>query len=144
MPEVNLDDLLPEDLTINYRGDKYVVPGDLDVDTATTLFRTLKEQAAAEDGEDDETTAERVAASRAFLLELFRIRQPNLESLPFGVKGTAHVILAILRHLGVLEETAGADAAAPADPTPPNRATRRTAAKPKPKPRARSSTASRR
>lgn len=139
MAEINLDELIPEDLVFKYQGEAYAIPGDLDVDVAMRLFKMLQDQAKAEQTGDSKETERNLKQSRAFLLELFRERSPELDRLPFGINSTPVVIIEILKFLGVL---AGSDEKWPVDPTA-NRATKRASAKAKPRP-ARSSTGSRR
>lgn len=113
---IQLDSLVPEDLEFTYRGESYVIPGDLDGETVLKLFRMFGQlaQLMAKAGEDPgtETDARKAATEMRrisadvdkTLLELFRLRQPGIEKLPFGVKTMPIVIKTILEHLGLGSE----------------------------------------
>ena len=115
---VDLDVLVPDDIVFKYRGEELAVPGDLKVPETLRLYKLLKQIAdadAAEENEDAEL--ERTSALvQATLLDVFKIRQPDLTELPFGAVATRHVLQRILVSLGAIP-----DPEAPPDPPKPSR-----------------------
>ena len=101
MPEINLDVLVPEDIVFTFRDHRYAVPGDLDVDTSLKLVDLFVRAGEAEESGD----VDRVATSNrelvAFLLELFRRRDPDLEELPFGVIAYRAIVGQLLVAVGL-------------------------------------------
>lgn len=123
MTDLDLDELLPEDLTITFRNEKYVIPGDLSVESAFRLVAYRNQL-----GRSDSVAAQRktLGEIEQFMLELFQQRQPAMTKLPFGVFGLTKVITTYLEHIGL--EVTGGESGDPADPddeNPPNRAARR-------------------
>lgn len=112
---VNLDELVPDDITFEFRGQTYPFPGDIDTETTFRLARMLRElgraeEAASEQREDEAAQEEQEKLTLAVegeLLKLFQRRTPDLESLPFGATGFQVVLLHVLAALGF---------SAPADP----------------------------
>ena len=118
MPRIELDEVIPEDITFAYKGKEYVIPGDIDVDTTFDLIALLGRHGEAEEkGDTPEVRAVNKEVEQK-LLYLFRQRDPELEALPFGVIGYRFVLAQVLTSLGLLivEE--------PATPPKPRRAKR--------------------
>ena len=145
---VNLDELVPEEITFRWKGADYRLPGDIDTETTFTLQQLLVEMGEAEaavlqasaDGLDAKNGAQGKRASSAMvaaqgrqrrvtakvekeILRLFQTNHPDMEKLPFGVVGFTIVLTYVLTELGFGEMEQ--------DPTPPppNRQTRRAAKK---------------
>ncbi len=132
---VELDALVPDDIEFRYQGGKYVLPGDISVETTFHIQKLLLALNAAEQAsmgtEDAQAQAKAVADQERLTLEieelllsLFRKHEPKLESLPFGVVGFQHVLSVVLVKLGFGDVAVGDDA----DP-PPKRAARKTSAR---------------
>jgi hypothetical protein len=123
---VNLDELLPEDIVVTYRGKDYPLPGDIDVESVFRLFAIFTALTTQPiDGKPEEMMEQiksRFGDVNAELLALFRERQPDLEKLPFGIAGTGAVIKLILGQLGLSISNTG-------DPTPPPRTAKKTTAR---------------
>jgi hypothetical protein len=102
---VQLDDLVPQDITFVYRGDEYHVPGDLDTETVFKIFQHLKGLTGlrGDDGKaaDDEAIRRASDNLRKILLDVFRIRQPDLETLPFGTRSQAIITERLLSLIGL-------------------------------------------
>jgi hypothetical protein len=105
MPEiVNLDELVPEDITFVYQSKEYVVPGDLDTETVFKIFQHLKallELRDADGGLDEDGARRAAEAMGELLLNVFRIRQPDMRELPFGTRGRAIIAERLLDNIGV-------------------------------------------
>jgi hypothetical protein len=100
MPRIiDLDALVPEDLEFRYRGESYLVPGDIDGEAAWGLVKLYQEGLAAQEKGSSEQQAADALIQQA-LLALFRVRQPDLERLPFGLRGSAVVLAEVLVLLG--------------------------------------------
>lgn len=112
MPLIDLDVLVPEDITFKFRGTDYVLPGDAPVDDVFAFLQLFQE---LDSGPDNLQDTYRQITTR--LLALFQVRNPAVESLPFGFNAYAVVLKTLLDTFGI---------EAVADPTP----------RPKPKPRA--------
>lgn len=101
MPEINLDELVPEDIAFVRHGKRYVVDGDLDVDTSLKLVGLFMTAAEAEASGDVDAISASNNALKEYLLELFRIRDPALESIPFGVQSLREVVGQLLVAVGL-------------------------------------------
>ncbi len=80
---IDLDDLAPADLTVRKKGVEYVLPGDPPIDVWLRLVEAGDAFMAAPGDEGREA----LETFRDRMLELFRIHQPELTELPFGVPG---------------------------------------------------------
>jgi len=102
---INIDDLIPPDIELQYRGASYTIPGDLDTETVLRVFETFRQVLALSSaGAGEVKTADIKKASetlRDLLLGVFQIRNPELTSLPFGSTSTPIVVQHLLRSLGV-------------------------------------------
>jgi hypothetical protein len=119
---VDLNALIPEDVVIRYgRPPKdYAIPGDISTETVFRLF-DMYEKLKVVEGDDAITGLKAgLRELEAELLELFRVRDPKLQTLPFGLTGLGHVIRTVLGQLG-LQVTE--------NPTPPKPKTRTTSRK---------------
>lgn len=126
---INLNELVPEDIIIQYGTPivDYRLPGDMDVEAVFRLFEMFRALSVTE-GDGDEVFDQlktRFGDIRLELLRLFQQRQPELTELPFGIRGTGALLRVILGQLGVnvTEET-------PTPPSPTKKA--RSTAKKKP------------
>lgn len=121
---INLNDLIPDDIEMQYGDKVYVIPGDLDTETVLKVFKVF--QAMLElVGKADASEAEVKKAAKDMsdmLLSVFRIRDPQLEKLPFGRQSTTIVVSKLLQSLGL---DVGGDAAPPTIPAAANRSQRR-------------------
>jgi hypothetical protein len=139
---IELDPLVPDDIEFRYRGQKYVLPGDLTVETTFHIQKLILALNAAEQrvtdaaGKGEKVQLQAAAEQERLTLEveklllgLFRQRDPDLEELPFGVVGFQHVLSMVLVKLGFGAAISEDDA----DP-PPNRAARRKSARSKSSP----------
>ena len=102
MPRIELDEIIPEDITFAYKGKEYVIPGDIDVDTTFDLTALLIRHGAAEEKGDTEEVRAVNKEVEQKLLYLFQQRDPELEALPFGVIGYRFVLAQVLTSLGLL------------------------------------------
>lgn len=150
---LNLDKLIGEDIEVEWRGEKYFFPGDIDTETTFVLGELIRQLAVAETTTDiariELQQAEGLTATQkaskvvddlerkqkeltlrveATMLGCFKARHPDLEKLPFGARGMQAILAKILIQLGY----GGADAAP--DPTPKNREQRRAADRKRSKP----------
>lgn len=129
---VNLDDLVPPDVEIGYRGKKYIIDGDTSVDDVFRLFSLYRELAEAQSLEGDgieQSDAVKAAFARVgeHVLALLQTRQPDLDKLPFGMRGLMEVIKIVLAKLGlgIVEEEGNAPPTRP-KPAPRSKASTRT------------------
>lgn len=117
---VNIDQMIPEDVEIVYRGKTYTIPGDVDGETVFTLLNQFRALAilGAESREGEDVTKKLDTAAKKLnelLLGLFQITDPELKELPFGTKSLPLVVREILVSFGLVQEDDAAD--------PPKRAT---------------------
>lgn len=101
---VDLDELLPEDITVRVRGTGYQLPGDMDVEQVFRLFELYLALSKIESDDPAAMFAEvkgRFGDINAELLDLFKIRQPDLEKLPFGIRGIGAMLRLVLEQLGL-------------------------------------------
>ena len=119
---VDLDKVVPEDITFQYRGREYVLDGDLATEDVLRLAQLLDQAQTAETAGDLDAVQKLNPKIKQELLKLFQRKDPTLEGLPFGAIAYQHVIAAVLELMGfvLVEED-------PPTPTPekPNRAQRR-------------------
>lgn len=104
---VDLDAIVPEDVTFSFRGKKYLLPGDLDVEHTYKLLRCFTAAGKAEQGDDLGKRERAETQLRDALLELFRQRDPELAELPFGVKGLQIVLIEVLKAIGLEIQSGG-------------------------------------
>ena len=101
---INLDDFIPEDIELVYKGESFFIPGDLDTEIVLKVFDTFRSALALSssveetDTKDIERTAKRL---NDLLLSIFQIRNPELDGLPFGSVATPIVVQKLLKSLGV-------------------------------------------
>jgi hypothetical protein len=131
---VDLDKILPDDIEFVFDKETYRLSAkNIRFEQALLLGRLVGELGAAEVKlnspkvtKKDWDEVERVTGQvQEILLELFQVRHPDLERLPFGTLSFSHVLARVLiaiNYAAAVEE--GAAAA-----NPPNRATRRAAKK---------------
>lgn len=80
---IDLDTLVPDDVDVVVNGETFRLPGDIPVETmlqveaATQRLNTVTDQ---EEGQDA------LGGLYDAVLDLFRIRQPDLDSVPIGLK----------------------------------------------------------
>src|SRR4051812_9427380 len=120
---INLDELVPEDVEIRYRGGTYMLPGDVSTETIFKLFELYRTLASGVEDEDPAAVMarlrDRFGDIEAELLSLFRQRQPELEAPPFGLSALGAVLRVILAHLGINIP----EGSAPPPPRPPAKRT---------------------
>lgn len=133
---VRLDELVPESIVFNFRGNDYEMPGDIDVDTTFVLQQLIVQMAQAEEAVDaagamraqatkpaaidranrainkaNAANAQITKKTEAEILKLFQVNHPDMEKLPFGATGFQAVLAHVLIKLGFASE-------ATTDPTP--------------------------
>jgi hypothetical protein len=123
---VNIDEMIPEDVEIVYRGKTYVIPGDVDGATVFTLLNAFRELAilgtAARGGEDVSRKLDTVAKRlNKLLLGLFQISDPTLTELPFGTKSLPIVVREILVSFGLVPADDAVDPPTPKASIPKTR-----------------------
>lgn len=89
---IDLDDLVPADITVRVRGEEYQLPGDVPVPEYLELSR-LAGEIAGMDSEDPESA---VVALHDRLLALFRVHQPDLTELPVGPRALLPLVFRYL------------------------------------------------
>lgn len=103
---VDLNELVPQDITLRYGSPPvdYVFPGDIGTATVFRLFE-MRQALAAIEGKDP---AEIVASMKQKfgdidkeLLALFRLRNPKMTELPFGIRSTGAILAIVLGQLGL-------------------------------------------
>ena len=103
---VNLNELVGEDIEFQYGSPvrKYLIPGDIDVETVFDLFEKFQSVSKIE-GDDPAALTAAVKARfdgiTSKLIEVLQVRQPDLDRYPFGIRGTGVVLREILSALGV-------------------------------------------
>lgn len=137
---VNLDEIIPgiQGTTLQYKGEKYVIPGDLPSEVVfefLALYDELLEfqMKTAADVEADKPASvleirgglEKITLKiREKLLEVFQLEQPDMTKLPFGNQGTLAVLGYVFQAAG-LGAPAGVDAGPPPKAKSPARAARK-------------------
>lgn len=103
MPRINLDELVPEEITFSFRGTDYVIDGDIDIEITFALIDLFHRATEAETDPNITLAVQRDVnlAMRDKLLELFQARDPSIESLPFGTVAFRHVLAEVLQALGL-------------------------------------------
>lgn len=118
---LDIDDLVPADITVRVRGEEYTLPGDVSVPTYLTLTRLAGDVVDGE-AEDPESA---VVELHDRLLDLFRVHQPDLQELPVGPRALLPLVFRYL-DAPVTEEVA-----APARPPRPAGTKTRSSGKPR-------------
>ncbi len=101
MPRIDLDALVPEEITFVYQGREFSIAGDVDVDTTFDLIDLLGRHGEAENKNDRAAVRAVNKEMERKLLALFQQREPELQSLPFGVIGYRLVLSQVLMALGL-------------------------------------------
>lgn len=105
---IDLKPFVPEDIQIVYEGETYLIPGDL---STAVVFRLvslyeqlgeLEKEIDAGEGPDRAEQSQIVLGAQQQLLELLRIRQPDLEAFPFGFASWARLLTALLEEYGIV------------------------------------------
>lgn len=104
MPTIDLDELVPEDINFTFKGDTYTIPGDLTVDQTFDVVSVWTRAAEAELTGDQDKIRKTNQALTDQLLQLFRIKHPDLESLPFGVAAYRAIVAQVLIAVGLTIE----------------------------------------
>lgn len=97
---IEVDALVPDDMEFRFRGGTYTLPGDISVTDTFRMQKLIVALAQAEEAENLPEQERLTLEVEAFLLGLFRLRNPELESLPFGSRGFTVVLGVILTKLG--------------------------------------------
>lgn len=117
MTFIDLDDVLLDDHQVRIGGEIYLLPGDLPIEQMLGLSRAWERMSTGIGGKDGDDLVDDLYQR---VLELFRVRQPDLQELPIGVLAVARLIV---RLYGGLDDEPAATPAAQAegggDPTPP-------------------------
>lgn len=103
---IDLDDLVPADITVRVRGEEYLLPGDVPVPEYLALTN-LASEIADQTSEDPEAS---VVGLHDRLLALFRVHQPDLQELPVGPRA---LLPLVFRYLDAPAEQEEAEAAPP-------------------------------
>lgn len=111
---VNLNEILGEDIVFDWQGAQYTFPADVStkltfrladlykqLDEAERLIAEKKKRAEPTD-KDEAAYRVLIADTEEALLEGFRDRHPELESLPFGSRGFSIALAVILSRLGFI------------------------------------------
>lgn len=119
MPDiVDLDELVPDDIQFNYRGETYTIPGDLRVDQTLDLYALLTRLANAEAKGGAAEMKRILDKAEAALLPVFQVHQPEMVQLPFGAAGLGHVLRRVLTLIGLLQVVPPGDGDDTNPPTP--------------------------
>jgi len=89
---IDIDDLVPADITVRVKGEEYTLPGDVSVPTYLTLTR-LAGDVVDGDSEDPEAA---VIELHDRLLDLFHVHQPDLQELPVGPRALLPLVFRYL------------------------------------------------
>jgi len=89
---LDIDDLVPADITVRVRGEEYTLPGDVSVPAYLTLTR-LAGDVADGDAEDPEAA---VIELHDRLLDLFHVHHPDLTELPVGPRALLPLVFRYL------------------------------------------------
>jgi hypothetical protein len=95
---VDLDAVVPEDIVFKLAGKQYPIPGDLETEQVFKLMRLFAGLKVSGNLAGVERSAKQLEAG---LLDLFQVRQPDLERLPFGATSLRTVTVRVLQLLGV-------------------------------------------
>jgi hypothetical protein len=107
---IDLDDLVPTDITVRVRGEEYQLPGDVPVPEYLALTRL-----AGEIVDGSENPEQAVVDLHDRLLALFQVHQPDLTELPVGPRA---LLPLVFRYLDApAEEEADTADPSPADGT---------------------------
>lgn len=119
MPEiVDIDELVPDDITFRYRKQEYKIPGDLRVVQTLELYALLRRLAAAEAKGTEAELKRIIGQAEAALLPIFQVHQPDMTELPFGAAGLGVVLRKVLQLIGLLQEIEQGDVPDPPVPGP--------------------------
>lgn len=119
MPEiVDIDELVPDDITFRYRKQEYKIPGDLRVAQTLELYALLRRLAAAEAKGTEAELKRIIGQAEAALLPIFQVHQPDMVELPFGAAGLGVVLRKVLQLIGLLQEIEQGDVPDPPVPEP--------------------------
>lgn len=91
---IDLDTVLPEDITVRLGGADYHLPGDIPVPDFLAISRAHARLGAAEDADDA------IGATEALyerILQLFQVRQPDLPRIPLGVQQAVALVFELYR-----------------------------------------------
>lgn len=138
---VDLDELVPDDIEFRYRDKSYLLPGDPPNEVVLALVKHYErmlsdvifdEEGTSDDRTKDEIEAEveaAIEATKAVLLGLFQLNDPELTEWPFGMYSTQHVARHVLLQLGILRlvDEKDGDGDPPTIPTPKKPPARRRA-----------------
>lgn len=100
MSSIDFSPFAPKDLTVVLDGQEYAVPGDIPIPTVAKLVSGAE---ALDEAQGDDAY-QQITALYDELLALFRIRQPDLDSLPIGARMLRPVIWALLNPALITDE----------------------------------------
>ena len=103
MPRIELDGIVPEDLTFVFRGDEFTIDGDIDVEKTFDLIDVYQRAVVIDSDPNAEVADQRKVniEMRDKLLALFQARDPELTTLPFGTIAYRHVLAEVLQSVGL-------------------------------------------
>jgi hypothetical protein len=114
---VKLGQLLPEDIAFDLGdGRQYLVPGDPPLDLILKIADLFERGEAIEAGDEEAGASFGLDVMRELdeeILRLLRLRDPSIETSPFGPLGVQHFVAELLKMYNVL---------AGVEPDPPTRA----------------------
>jgi hypothetical protein len=115
MPEIiDLDELVPDDITFKYKGNEWTIPGDLKTGQTLELYSLLTKLARTEATGGAGELQRIIGRCETALLPIFQVHHPDLAELPFGAAGLAHVMRTVLSLIGLLQEVTPEPPPAPA------------------------------
>lgn len=123
---IDLDDLVPDDIDVKLHDVVYKLPGDIPVELMLRVEAAMQSFGSVKEREEGEAVAGDLLDA---VTDLFRIRQPDLETIPIGLRGCVQLISELYKVQG--------DKPDPPKPAPKRRGgttstTRPRAKKPKP------------
>lgn len=126
MEIIDIDELVPDDISFKYRGESYTIPGDLKTGLTLELYALLTRLARTEAKGNAGELKRVIGQAEAALLPIFQVHHPDMTELPFGAAGLGVVLRKVLQLIGLLEVGAAPDVPDPPLPVPkppPRRAT---------------------
>lgn len=105
---IDLDEAIPQDIEVVLNGETYLLPGDIPVPDMLAM-ESLTRRFDAE--KDAEKLGEIVGEMNEQVIELFRVRQPDIEDLPMSAKQLFQVVTAVYMSSDESDENEGGKAA---------------------------------
>lgn len=102
---IDIDELVGEDIIVRAGGQEYRIPTDISTEDVFDLFQCYVDSLKIESDNPDEIVAQvrsKMEAIEARQLQLLRVRHPDLDKVPWGIKGTPAVLRGVLAELGMV------------------------------------------